>query len=168
MVDVSLIGRCGLYCGYCSIFRSFKDSKSLQEKIAALYNCNIEDVRCDGCQTVDGYSWCQEKKYGGNCPIVKCLDLRNIVYCFECNEYLVCSRFNEFAEENLEKIGVDIEESLKTLKENGPEEWLTAQDKRWRCKKCGNSIIVSELIDKCHWCSEKIDMNSFIRARKGG
>ena len=71
--------------------------------------------------------------------------------------------FNESTEENMEKIGVDIKESLKTLKETGPEEWLNAQDEKWRCKKCGRSIIVSELIDRCHWCSEEMDTHNSMR-----
>jgi len=49
----NLIGRCGFYCGVCEVYRAYKDSKELQEKLAKKYNCSPEEVRCEGCQAMD-------------------------------------------------------------------------------------------------------------------
>jgi len=34
LVDKNLVGRCGLYCGSCLIYRAYKDSEQLRQKIA--------------------------------------------------------------------------------------------------------------------------------------
>jgi len=53
MADKNLVGRCGLFCGICSVYRAYKDSREFQEKIAERYGCLLEEVRCEGCQTLD-------------------------------------------------------------------------------------------------------------------
>ena len=120
MVDASPIGRCGLYCGYCSIYRAYKDSEKLRDEFAKLYGCNPEEIKCDGCQTANGYSWCKEAKWGKNCKMTKCLDSKNFTYCNECPEFDTCEMFNEFATDNL-KIGVDVRINLAAISRMKPE-----------------------------------------------
>jgi len=155
MIDESLAGRCGLYCGYCSIHRAYKDSDRLRGKFAKLYGCSPEDIRCDGCQSVGGYVWCKESKWGKNCLMVKCLDSRGHTYFSECPEYDSCKLFEEFARDNL-KNGVDVHENLRMIGEEGLDEWLSKQDNRWRCPSCRNPVIVSDLVSTCHWCGAKL------------
>lgn len=66
MVNRNLVGRCGLYCGACIIYRAGKDSERLRRIIAEQKNCEPEDIRCEGCQTVlaDGLD---SKERGKNC-----------------------------------------------------------------------------------------------------
>jgi len=45
MVDRNLVGRCGLYCGACIIYRAHKDSAKLRESFARDYRHSPEDVR---------------------------------------------------------------------------------------------------------------------------
>lgn len=155
MSDTSLIGRCGLYCGHCSIHRAYKDSERLRGEFAKLYGCTPEEIKCDGCQTVNGYSWCKEAKWGKNCKMIKCLDSKGLTYCNECPEFDTCAMFNEFAADNL-KIGVDVKVNLAAIKCKKPEEWLSEQEKIWRCRECGNPVINSELVKSCHWCGAKV------------
>ncbi len=155
MIDASLIGRCGLYCGHCSIHRAYKDSKKLREEFAKLYGCTPDEIRCDGCQTVDGYSWCKEARWGKNCKMVKCLDDRSITYCNECPEYGDCEMFKEFAAENV-SIGVDVRANLAEISHKKPEEWLAEQEKIWSCRECSKPVINSELVKECHWCGAKL------------
>jgi hypothetical protein len=155
MVDTSLVGRCGLYCGYCSIHRAYKDSERLREEFAKLYGCLLEDVRCDGCQAVGGYVWCKEARWGKNCKMVKCLDSRGHTYCSECPEYDVCEMFEEFARDNL-KMGVDVRENLGEMREGKLEDWLSGQDRKWRCPACKNPVIVSDVTSTCHWCGARL------------
>jgi hypothetical protein len=156
MISLDLVGRCGLYCGHCSIHRAYKDSRKLQEEIAKRYGCLPEDVVCDGCQAVDGYCWCIESKWGSNCKIAKCLETKNLKYCHECLEYPQCTSFNEFAEDNLKNIGVDVRENLRKIKEEKIENWLSEQDKKWRCRNCGKPSINSVEVDRCHWCGANL------------
>lgn len=52
MREWNLIGRCGLYCGACSIHHAYKDGLVHQERIAARFNYRLDQVRCDGCQVL--------------------------------------------------------------------------------------------------------------------
>jgi len=155
MVDKNLVGRCGLYCGICEIYRAYKDSKELQKKLAKKHNCFPEEVRCECCQAMDVYAWSHEKEWGKNCKIVKCLDTKELMFCYECSEYDTCQKHAEFAK-ICSGIGIDLRRNLRMLKEGEVEEWLSEQDRKWRCPKCGNSIIVSYDFKNCHWCGNKL------------
>ncbi|MCK4247085.1 MAG: DUF3795 domain-containing protein, partial [Methanomicrobia archaeon] len=50
MINENLVGRCGLYCGACIIYRAYKDSEELRRIIAKDNNCKPEEIRCEGCQ----------------------------------------------------------------------------------------------------------------------
>jgi hypothetical protein len=50
LVSKNLVGRCGLYCGFCLIYRAGKDSEKLRRAVARRSKCKPEDVRCEGCQ----------------------------------------------------------------------------------------------------------------------
>ena len=155
MVNKNLVGRCGLYCGNCSVYRAFKDSKELQKKVAKKNDCLPEEVKCNGCQTASLDGWSQEKEWGKNCKILKCLNSRKLKFCYECIEYDTCKIFDEFAKMN-SKIGMDIKENLQMIKNGKIEEWLLEQDKKWRCPSCGNHIAVSSYLRNCHWCGHKL------------
>lgn len=154
-MNKKLIGRCGLYCGICEIYRACKDSKKLQEELAKKYNCSPEEVRCEGCQALDIYGWSGDKEWGTNCKILKCLNAKKSRSCYECAEFDSCERFNEFAKIYL-KLGVDLRENLRLIQKGKAEEWLLEKDKKWRCPKCGNPIVVSYDFEDCHWCGSKL------------
>ncbi len=147
MANKNLIGRCGLYCGICEIYRAYKDSRKLQEEIAKKLNCRPEEVKYEGCQALDVYEWSYKKEWGTNCTILKCLNTKKLNFCYECAEYDTCQRFNKFAKIRLPEI--DLRRNLQMIQEGKFEEWLLEQDKKWRYPRCGNPIIVS--YDKnCH------------------
>ena len=155
MVNKNLVGRCGLYCGICEIYRAYKDSKELQEKLAKKHNCSREEVRCEGCQAIRVYGWNHEKEWGKNCKILKCLNAKKLNFCYECTEYDICDKFNQFANIYL-GIGIDLKENLKMIQEGENDEWLLKQSKKWRCPKCDNPVIVSYDFKSCHWCGKKL------------
>jgi len=155
MVDKNLIGRCGLYCGICEIYRAYKDSKELQKELAKKHNCNLENVRCEGCQSINVYGWSLEKEWGSNCRILQCLNARELNFCYECTEYDNCKRFDKFAR-ICAGLGINLRRNLQMIKEGKAEEWLLEQDKKWRCSKCGNPIIFSYDFKNCHWCGNKL------------
>jgi len=155
MVNKNLIGRYGLYCGVCEVYRAYKDSRKLQEELAKKHNCLPEEVRCEGCQALGVYGWSYDKEWGTNCKILKCLNGKKQKVCYECAEYDSCERFDKFAEICL-GIGLDLRKNLKMIQEGRTEEWLSEQDKKWRCPKCGKPIIVSYDFKECHWCGNKL------------
>jgi hypothetical protein len=155
LLNKNLAGGCGLYCGICEIYRAYKDSKELREELAKRHNCQPEEVRCEGCKAIDVYGWKYDNEWGVNCNILKCLNTKKLNFCYECDEYDTCKRFDQFAKICL-GIGIDLRENLKKIQEGGVEEWLLEQEKRCRCPKCGNPLIVSYEFKDCHWCGNKL------------
>lgn len=150
MNNLNLVGRCGLYCGHCTIYRAYKDSSSLREKIATERGCLPEEVRCEGCSAMDIYGWSGDSHWGKNCKIYRCLNARKVQFCFQCPNYKSCEKFAKHARMNLEELGIDLRENNRMIKAGRIKEWLEIEDKKWRCPKCGQPIMVEA--EKCHWC----------------
>ena len=56
-MNKNLVGRCGLYCGACIIYRAYKDSDQLRQKIAEREKCKPQEIQCEGCQTALTNGW---------------------------------------------------------------------------------------------------------------
>ncbi len=154
MADLNLVGRCGLYCGHCSVYRAYKDSRSVQEEIAERKGCLPEEVRCEGCSAMELSGWAMEDCWGKNCPIYKCLNARKIQFCFECAAYETCEKFARHARMNLKELRIDLRENNRMIKAGRVEEWLEIEDEKWRCPECGRPIMIEA--EKCHWCNRPL------------
>jgi len=153
MVDKNLIGRCGLYCGICEIHRAGRDSKELRERLAEKHDCRPEEVGCDGCHTLGISGWSHEKEWGTNCKILRCLNAKKLIFCYECSEYDTCQKHAEFAK-ICSGLGMDLCQNLQKIRQGKAEQWLLEEDEKWRCPKCGRPIIVSYNFKICHWCGK--------------
>jgi len=154
-VNENLIGRCGLYCGFCEIYRAYKDSRELREELATKHNCSPEDVRCEGCQVIDLCGWSHETEWGKNCKFLRCLESKHLQFCYECSEYHRCTMFERF-HEICSGLGIDLRQNLQMIQKGRIQEWLACQDKKWRCTECGNPVIVSYDVRNCHWCGKEL------------
>jgi len=151
MANKNLVGRCGLYCGTCLIYRAYKDSERLQQRIAERRKCKPEEIRCEGCQTALTDGW-DVGGWGKNCRIIKCLEAKGLDFCYECSTYPDCRNFHRVADYLLKR-GENLMENLSKVKVGKVEEWLEEEDQKWRCPKCGKPI--SAYYGGCHWCGEK-------------
>ena len=136
LVSKNLVGRCGLYCGFCLIYRAGKDSEKLRRAVARRSKCKPEDVRCEGCQTVLVDGW-NNARWSKNCKIIKCQEAKGVKFCYECDVYPRCKRFHSIADHSLKR-GEDLMANLEKIKAGKVEEWLEEEDREWRCSKCGN------------------------------
>lgn len=152
LVNKNFVGRCGLYCGTCLVYRAYKDSEQLRAKIAKEEDCRPEEIRCQGCQTVLINGW-NSKEWGRNCGIVKCQESKGLKFCYECDAYPDCEKFHRIAD-GLHKRGVDLLENLTRIKAGQTDEWLKDQEEKWRCRKCHKPV--SAYLDECHWCGARI------------
>ena len=147
MPDPNLIGRCGLYCGACSIYRAYKDGREYQETIAARFDCQPEQVRCDGCQVLTEDCW------GNGCKIVACLRSHGYKSCYECPAFTneTCAKYADLANAYAKR-GVNPAANLRAIQRGQADEWLDAQEQHWRCTSCQRPISVWD--DACRWCGE--------------
>ncbi|MFX1598607.1 MAG: DUF3795 domain-containing protein [Promethearchaeota archaeon] len=152
MVDLSLVGRCGLYCGACTIFRAYKDKGKFLQKTAKFFKCRPEKVKCEGCQALTSDSW------GINCKIVKCLDTKGFEYCYECPDYDAssCEKFERISEGYLKEDNVDLRASLERIKAGDIENWLKESEKRFSCPHCGRPLSTYSRITECYHCEERL------------
>lgn len=150
MVDTSLVGRCGLYCGACCIYRAHRDSGALAARLAELFKSTPEEIRCNGCGALTKDCW------GTDCKFIQCQEERGYRFCYVCPEYKnrSCVEFEEFAGAYLDEDGVDIRSNLALIEEGKLDEWLAESEKRYTCPHCGRPLIVGR--EKCHHCDETV------------
>jgi len=148
MINKNLVGRCGHYCGACSIYRTCEDGGELL-KVMERACPPDRNLYCKGCQAVDETCW----PYN-HCKIRECLDVKGFEFCYECEEFEKggCEEWKRLAEGHA-KIGMNLRENLVWVKSGKVEEWLEEQDKKWRCPSCGKPISEEE---KCYQCGAEL------------
>jgi hypothetical protein len=154
LVNENLVGRCGLYCGSCIIYRAHRDSIQLRQLVADHENCRPEDVRCEGCQTVLTSGWNEDQEWGRHCRIVKCLEDKGLDFCYQCDIYPDCEKFLELGEIASKMEVEDLMENLEKIKAGKVAEWLEEEDMKWRCHECGKPV--SRHLQECHWCGAEL------------
>jgi hypothetical protein len=152
MIDKTLVGRCGLYCGACSIYRAERDDPEYRKRLALRFDCPAEKVRCNGCGVLTIECW------GYDCKFVKCLKGKGYKFCYECPEYEAgtCQMFEEFSKNYLEKDGVDLRKNLAMIKAGKIDEWLKESEKFYACKFCGKPTVAGAR--KCNHCKREINL----------
>ena len=135
MQNNALVGRCGIYCGACPIYRAYKDGGTYREHVSKYLELPLAKIRCEGCQAVtpecNAYS----------CTIQLCLNERGYQYCFECPEYrsYSCEKFQAVAKK-WEADGLNLSESLELIRNGKIDEWKRKYSERFACSSCGNPL----------------------------
>ncbi|MGB9714110.1 MAG: DUF3795 domain-containing protein [Candidatus Bathyarchaeales archaeon] len=148
MTNKSVVGRCGLYCGACSVYRAYKDDGEYLARLAQHYGCPPEKVRCEGCMALTPECW------GYGCKIVQCLMDRSLEFCYQCSEYEneTCEKFEKLARHYLEDHGVDLRANLRRIRKGETEEWLIESEEKYRCPACGKPLSIIAMKSKCYHC----------------
>ncbi|KPJ53487.1 hypothetical protein AMJ39_04545 [candidate division TA06 bacterium DG_24] len=154
MDNRSLVGRCGLYCGACGIYRAQRDDQEWRKRIAEHFDCPAEKVRCDGCGALTPDCW------GWDCKLVLCLNNRGHQFCNECPDYEqhTCEKFEKLAKRYLEEDGVDLRKNLAMIEEGRVDEWLADSKRLYACRHCGKPVTTGA--KRCHHCGLEIDLSS--------
>lgn len=150
MAETQLVGRCGLYCGACTVYRAYKDNGEFQTRVAAFFKCSPEKVKCEGCQALTSECW------GNGCEIVKCTTARGFSYCFECPQFhdVRCDKFEDLAKRYM-KDNVDVRANLSRIKTGQVKGWLEDSKKRFKCPICAKPL--PEGSTKCHHCGKTLE-----------
>jgi hypothetical protein len=147
LTNRNLVGRCGLYCGACTIHRAYKDNGEYLKKVAEYFKCPPEKIRCEGCMALTQDCW------GNNCKIVQCLRSKGLDFCYQCTEYQhkTCEKFEKLAKGYIED-GEDIRANLEKIKKGKAEDWLRESEKLYQCPACGKPLPVSRIKGTCYHC----------------
>ncbi len=151
MADKNLVGRCGLFCGACGIYRGYKDGGTYRKGLADSLKVPQEKIQCNGCQALTAECW------GNNCKIVQCLNAKGYKFCNECSDYFTyaCKLFEQLYEENLAE-GIDLRANLARIKAGGVDAWLNDVEQKYRCPVCRRPIPAQLHPRKCYHCGNDI------------
>ncbi|HYE09997.1 MAG TPA: DUF3795 domain-containing protein [Patescibacteria group bacterium] len=148
MSDFNLVGKCGLYCGACTIYRAERDNQDWRSELASQFNCSSEQVRCNGCGSLTNECW------GSGCKIVMCINSKGHKFCFECNEYKNnnCDKFSKVANRYAERSKIDLRANLMMIQNGETESWLEESKNRFSCRICGRPVVAGS--KTCHHCNK--------------
>lgn len=148
-MDTNLIGKCGLYCGACFIYRAERDDQALRKQIADHYKCKEAEVRCHGCGGLSESCW------GNGCKIVICVGAKGFKTCYECENFHndKCDKFHPLYQ-SYRAYGVDLKTNLKRINSGDAEAWLADSEARFRCSACGHPIHVGA--KACPECGKEL------------
>jgi hypothetical protein len=148
MTQEDLVGRCGLYCGACSIYRAHKDNGEYLIRLSKRFKCPPEKIQCEGCQILSPECW------GNDCKIVQCLRVKNYEFCYECQKYEEhsCEKYEKLAKGYMED-NVDIRAGLEKTKSGKSKEWLRESKKRFKCPYCKKSLPAGS--KRCYHCNKE-------------
>ena len=145
-LDRDLIAPCGMNCGVCSSYLAWSHSVPKQKG---------KTSHCTGCRARD-------KK----CAFIKreCPTLLNqrIEFCFECCGF-PCHRLQRLDERYRKNYRMSMIENLEEIRRGGIEAFLSSQQARYRCARCGGVVCVHN--GQCHDCETTETSNRRVTRR---
>jgi len=149
MGDRDLIGRCGIYCDACAVYRGQRDDGEAFDYAIRRWKVPSEHARCNGCQALT------PECHGSQCERAKCLNEKGYRYCFECDSYRNHSyRKYERMASYFKPMGEDPRRNLKRIEDGEADAWLKEHRNRWSCTSCGSPIFLHPT--KCPKCGKLI------------
>lgn len=117
----NLVSPCGIYCGACPSFQK-----------RTCYGCRSEDKT-------------QKRVSKWHCKIRQCcLDRNKLDFCYQCDDFL-CRLLIRLQRSHLGErkfaYREEIIDNLLRIKKIGVKKWLREQERKWRCPKCGGTIV---------------------------
>ncbi|MDR1795102.1 MAG: DUF3795 domain-containing protein [Erysipelotrichaceae bacterium] len=114
-----MIAPCGMDCALCYGFQ------------VGQYDLNhkgFHNKSCLGCRS-EGH---QCKHFKPDCPI----KTQSVSFCFECPDY-PCPALKSLDYRYRQKNHMSLLENLKMIQKEGLDAFVTSQDQKWTCEKCG-------------------------------
>jgi rubrerythrin len=149
MTNKDIVGRCGIYCGACPIYRGTRGDREAQAFARNVWKTSPNRMTCDGCHNL------KPESHGVDCPRRECMDSKGYEYCSECPEYASgkCEKF-ESMNRYFEKKGESLRENLSRVTSGNTDSWLEEQGVKWACHSCGSPIFWEE--KKCPRCGKPL------------
>ena len=152
---------CGLYCGVCRLHLATQDDdRTLLGRLAKIYArrspthsspelapLTADDLLCDGCQSGRRSVLCR------HCSIRECVGAKGLLGCYQCPDF-PCALVDEFPVPVGKKV---ILRAIPFWREHGTEEWILAEEKRYKCPVCGGRLYRGA--QRCPHCKSPVDMD---------
>jgi hypothetical protein len=121
---------CGIYCGACSVCAHGQTGRA-DGYVACLGSVPKEEIACRGCKSDTVYPGCRI------CTLRDCAVAKGVAHCVDCADY-PCKMYRRWqSAAKLVPHAREAVSSLDTIKRDGTDAWLAAQQKRWSCPGCG-------------------------------
>jgi hypothetical protein len=149
VVKMDVVGRCGIYCGACPIYRGTRGDEEAKKFARNVWKTPPNRMTCDGCHNIGLVS------HGVDCPCRKCMDAKGHEYCNMCPEYstYICEIFESMNRYFVKK-GENLRENLARVTSSGTDAWLAEQEAKWSCPSCSSPIFWEE--KKCPKCGKPL------------
>ncbi len=147
MKGMELIGKCGIYCGVCTIYRAERDSPNYRQELADTLGKPVEQITCQGCGALTSKCW------GFKCEILKCLQDREFEFCDECPNYekRMCDIYEDLVDK-FRSAGMDLRDNLDLIRHDRLDLLQKSTERVFTCKSCGK--LRAARAEKCHHCGE--------------
>ncbi|MFX1567816.1 MAG: DUF3795 domain-containing protein [Promethearchaeota archaeon] len=153
-INKALLAPCGLYCGVCAIHIADRDNnvkfKEILVDVYKPFSKTSEDIKCKGCLSEnqdDIFGYCKI------CPIRDCVKSKGFESCYQCNDF-PCKFIDKFPIPVGKKV---ILRAIPQWKELGTEKWVEAEEKRYHCPECGNSLFRGA--KRCNKCKKSVNVD---------
>ena len=130
-----LIAPCGMNCRICLAYFGYTISGKKRK------------MKCIGCKPKDK-SCAHLKKF------CKKLLKNEIEYCYECSDF-PCKPLQKLDNNYRERYAMSMIENLEYIRDNGMDDFLKQQEKKYKCPECGEVICVHNGI--CYSCDTIIE-----------
>ncbi|MFA6456765.1 MAG: DUF3795 domain-containing protein [Bacteroidota bacterium] len=118
--DALSIAPCGMNCGICAA------------RLRTIH-------RCPGCMSYG----VDKPKHLAYCSIAHCPELEQQYarFCYECAQF-PCPRLRALDKRYRMKYDMSMIDNLRSIREDGLEHFLSAENRRWECSGCGSVLCV--------------------------
>ncbi len=135
---------CGLYCGACEVLKANRNGTL--ETTARKWKMKAADLACHGCKSTVLSVYCR------NCDIKNCARRMKVGHCVDCAKF-PCERIIALNNDQSPHHSIVLK-NLKEIGDVGASAWLRRQDRRWRCKNCGERF--SWYAKRCGECGSSV------------
>lgn len=159
---------CGIYCGACDVMVTYKTGKQCKlasfwdestvkknmKNLGITYDSNKPfTLKCNGCKSDTLFVNCAV------CQIRKCAINSKVDHCIDCPKYPCTLILESRKVESLLPHLKGNQPNMETIKSVGVSQWLSDQEKRWKCPHCNTNY--SWYTRKCKNCGEDLKPNSY-------
>lgn len=117
-------------------------------------NCKVcyvhlkEKKPCKGCLGEDD----SKPEHCRNCKIKNCAREKSITYCYQCSDF-PCKQIKNLEKSYNKRYETSLVDNSKIVAQQGIENFMTIETKKWKCNYCGGIISLHDKI--CSECKQK-------------